>query len=95
MQSVLYEDSTNSCLCASPSRKRREQPDERSHYWLKSKIQNMYYPNDIEEICYDQAHIEQVWGEICKTIPNYFQKYIDTEGGHSIEESEMALPDPG
>jgi hypothetical protein len=49
----------------------------------------MYYPNDIEEICYDQTHIEQVWGEICKTIPNYFQKYIDTEGGRSIEESEI------
>lgn len=49
----------------------------------------MYYPNDIEEICYDQAHIEQVWDEIRKNIPNYLQKYINTEGGHSIEESEI------
>lgn len=49
----------------------------------------MYYPNDIEEICYDQSHIEQVWDEIMQVIPNYFQKYIDTEGEKSIEESEI------
>ena len=49
----------------------------------------MYYPNAIEKICYDQAHIEKVWDEIKRVIPIYFQKYIDTEGGHSIQESEI------
>ena len=48
----------------------------------------MYYPNDIEEICYEQDHIEQVWDEMKQSITIYFQQYIDTEGGHSINDSE-------
>ena len=48
----------------------------------------MYYPNDIEEICYEQDHIDKVWEEMKQIIPEYFQRYIDTEGGHSIQESE-------
>lgn len=48
----------------------------------------MYYPNDIEEICYEQDHIEQVWQEMKQSITIYFQQYIDTEGGHSINDSE-------
>lgn len=48
----------------------------------------MYYPNDIEEICYEQDHIEQVWDEMKQSITIYFQQYIDTEGGHSIYDSE-------
>lgn len=49
----------------------------------------MYYPNDIEELCYEQEHIDKVWEEIKQSISIYFQKYIDTEGGHSIDESEV------
>lgn len=49
----------------------------------------MYYPNDIEEICYDQDHIEKVWKEIEQTIPEYFKKYTETESGISVEESEL------
>jgi hypothetical protein len=48
----------------------------------------MYYPNDIEEICYEQDHIDKVWEEMKQIIPEYFQRYIDTEGGHSIQDSE-------
>jgi len=48
----------------------------------------MYYPNDIEEICYEQDHIEKVWEEIKQSIAIYFQQYINTEGGHSINDSE-------
>lgn len=48
----------------------------------------MYYPNDIEEICYEQNHIDKVWEEMKQIIPEYFQRYIDTEGGHSIQDSE-------
>ncbi|MHB1106149.1 MAG: hypothetical protein ACYCZ2_07290 [Lutibacter sp.] len=49
----------------------------------------MYYPNDIEEICYEQEHIDKVWEEMKQIIPEYFQRYIDTEGGHSIQDSEV------
>ncbi|WP_205623783.1 hypothetical protein [Flavobacterium reichenbachii] len=45
----------------------------------------MYYPNAIEQICYEQEHIDNVWEEIKQNIPKYFQQYVDTEGGHSIQ----------
>jgi len=54
----------------------------------------MYYPNcleyenNIEEICYDQDHIDKVWEEIKQVIPTYFQQYIETENGHSVQDSE-------
>lgn len=49
----------------------------------------MYYPNDIEEICYEQDHIDKVWEEIKQIIPIYFQKYIDTESGHAVQDSDV------
>ncbi len=55
----------------------------------------MYYPNcleyenNIEKICYNQDHIDKVWDEMKQIIPNYFQQYIDSDGGHSIQESEL------
>ena len=49
----------------------------------------MYYPNNIEEICWDQDHIEKVWNEMQKFLPTYFQKYIDTESGQAISESDI------
>ena len=48
----------------------------------------MYYPKGIEDICYEQEHIDKVWHEMKQTIPDYFQKYIDTEGGHAIHDSQ-------
>ena len=49
----------------------------------------MYYPNDIEEICYELDHIDKVWDEIKTSIPTYFQQYIDTEGGNNIQGVEI------
>jgi len=49
----------------------------------------MFYPNDIEEICYDQDHIDKVWDEMQQPILNYFQKYVDSGGGHLIQDSEI------
>lgn len=52
----------------------------------------MYYlkeqDSSIEEICYEQEHIDKVWDEIKQVIPTYFQQYIDTEGGNAIQDSE-------
>lgn len=53
----------------------------------------MYYlreqDSSIEKICYEQEHINKVWEEIKQVIPDYFQNYIDTEGGHAIQDSEV------
>lgn len=49
----------------------------------------MYYPNDIEEICYEQEHINKVFLEISSNIPAYFQKYIDSEGGYGVTYNEI------
>lgn len=49
----------------------------------------MYYPNDIEDICYQQDHIDKVWGEIEKVLPTYFERYINTEGGHAVTVDEI------
>jgi len=51
----------------------------------------MYYPHSIEEICFDQTHIESVWDEMRPTILSYFQKYIETEGGHSTLEGKIEM----
>ncbi len=48
----------------------------------------MYYPNHIEELCYEQDHIDLVWEEMKQIIPDYFQRYIDTEGGNAIQDGE-------
>ena len=44
----------------------------------------MYYPNFIEEVCYQEHHINKVLHEINKSIPGYFQKFIDTENGTTV-----------
>ena len=49
----------------------------------------MYYPNDIEEQCYEQTHIEQVITEIKKNIPGYLEKFIETEGGASVSDDKI------
>lgn len=51
----------------------------------------MYYPNHIEDICYDMDHINQVIEEIKKNIPEYFQRYIETEAGSIVTESEISI----
>lgn len=44
----------------------------------------MYYPHAIEEISYEQSHIDQVLQELRKNILIYLSKYIETEGGSHI-----------
>lgn len=46
----------------------------------------MFYPNAIEDISSEQSHIDQVLTEIRKNLPDYFQKYIDTEGGNHLSD---------
>lgn len=50
----------------------------------------MYYPNDIEDVCYDMEHIDQVMQEIKMNIPEYFERYLDSEGGMTVTESEIS-----
>jgi len=49
----------------------------------------MYYPNDIEELCYDSEHIQDVIDQINKRIPEYFQKYIETDGGNGVNDDAI------
>ena len=49
----------------------------------------MYYPNNIEDICYEQNHIDEVVTEIRKNIPAYFDMFIQTEGGTSISHDKL------
>ncbi len=46
----------------------------------------MYYPNNIEEICYDEEHIQQVLAEIKSNFYNYFERFLETEAGNKITE---------
>lgn len=50
----------------------------------------MYYPNDIEDICYEQCHIDEVLAEIKKNIPPYFDLFIETEGGNTISYDKLS-----
>jgi len=49
----------------------------------------MYYPNDIEEICYEQDHIDKVWEEMKIKILTYFEKYIESDGGNAVDDSDI------
>jgi hypothetical protein len=50
----------------------------------------MYYPNDIEDICYEAEHIDKVLSEIKINFRNYFDKFIDSEAGNALS-NEYAL----
>ncbi|WP_284653162.1 hypothetical protein [Flavobacterium terrisoli] len=49
----------------------------------------MFYPHVIEDICFDQDHIDFVWNEMQANIRIYFKKFIDTEAGHTAPDSEL------
>lgn len=49
----------------------------------------MYYPNDIEEICYEEEHIKKVLEEIKINFNRYFDNYISTEAGVRITEKSF------
>jgi hypothetical protein len=43
----------------------------------------MYFPNDIEKICYDPDHISQVLSEIKGNFHDYFMSFIETDAGNA------------
>jgi len=49
----------------------------------------MYYPNDIEDTCKQMVHINEVLDELRKNIPEYFQRYLDAEGGKAVVEADV------
>lgn len=50
----------------------------------------MYYPNPIEDICYEKSHIEEVVAEIKQNIPPYFNLFIETDGGNTIPYDKLS-----
>jgi len=50
----------------------------------------MYYPNHIEDACYEMEHINEVLDEIRNNIPEYFQRFLNTEGGHAVAEDDVS-----
>lgn len=44
---------------------------------------------DVEEICYDRTHIQNVVSEIKKNFDTYFEKYIQTEAGNGISQEDF------
>lgn len=44
---------------------------------------------DVEEICYDHTHIQNVVSEIKKNFDTYFEKYIQTEAGKGISQEDF------
>lgn len=44
---------------------------------------------DVEEICYDHTHIQNVVSEIKKNFDTYFEKYIQTEAGNGISQEDF------
>lgn len=46
----------------------------------------MYYPQNIEEICYDENHIKEVVKEIENNFQQFFNRFIETENGNKITE---------
>lgn len=49
----------------------------------------MYYPNAIEDSCYEQSHIDLVLAEINSNIPNYLEMYIETDAGNSVLDNKL------
>ena len=50
----------------------------------------MYYPNKIEDICYDLEHISKVVDEIKMNFPKYFDEYVESENGNSPNEIDLS-----
>ena len=46
---------------------------------------------DVEEICYDDSHIDKVIEELRKNFDGYFEQFIETEAGAGV--SEQAFKD--
>ena len=44
---------------------------------------------DVEDICFEEEHIERVLNEIRANFQNYFKEFIETSGGVSIDSSQF------
>jgi len=50
----------------------------------------MYFPNTIEKVCYDENHIDTVEKALKEGFDKYFQKYIETENGNTIDKEKFS-----
>ncbi|MBT2757875.1 hypothetical protein J7E71_18480 [Mesobacillus foraminis] len=51
----------------------------------------MYYPNNIEEKCYEEQHIERVLLEIKAHFHDYFDAFIQSAGGTTLSEQQINM----
>ncbi len=49
----------------------------------------MYFPNVIEEVCYEKNHIQNVETKLKEGFTKYFKKFIETENGNSINQDKF------
>lgn len=49
----------------------------------------MYYPNNIEEKCYEEQHIEGVLTEIKANFHDYFDLFFQSEAGAALKEEQV------
>lgn len=49
----------------------------------------MYYPHNIEELCYEEKHIEQVITEMKAHFHDYFELFIQSEAGTTLTAEEV------
>lgn len=49
----------------------------------------MYYPNSIEDICYEKDHIDQILTEIKANFQDYFHDFLYTDGGNIIDDENL------
>lgn len=50
---------------------------------------SMYYPNNIEDVCYEESHIEQVINEVKAQFYDYFDLFIKSEAGTTLPEDQV------
>ncbi|WP_342602814.1 hypothetical protein [Peribacillus sp. FSL E2-0159] len=49
----------------------------------------MYYPNNIEEICYEEHHIKRILTEIKANFYDYFNLFIESEAGTILSADQV------
>lgn len=51
----------------------------------------MYYPNDIEDVCYKDQHIERVVAEIKAHFHEYFDLFIQSDSGSALSAEQIEM----
>jgi hypothetical protein len=51
----------------------------------------MYYPNNIEDRCYEEQHIERVVTEIKAHFYDYFDLFIQSEAGATLSQEQIKI----